>query len=34
MPEDHACGFDFRKSGKDILEKQNPKIVSEKLIKV
>jgi hypothetical protein len=34
MPEDHACGYDFHKNGKDRLEKQNPKISAEKLIKV
>ena len=34
MPEDHACGYDFRKNGKGAIEKQNPKVVSDKLIKV
>ena len=34
MPEDHACGFDFHKNGKDVLEKQNPKVSSSKLVKV
>jgi hypothetical protein len=34
MPEDHSCGYDFRKNGKGAIEKQNPKVVSDKLVKV
>ena len=34
MPEDHACEYDFQKHGRDAIEKQNPKITSEKLVKV
>lgn len=34
MPEDHACKYDFRKNGKDSIEKHNPKVVSDKLVKV
>jgi len=30
-PEDHKCGFDFKKYGKDEVEKKNPKIKSQKL---
>lgn len=29
--KDHACSFDFRQHGRSILEKQNPKVVGEKL---
>jgi len=29
--KDHACSFDFRQHGRSILEKQNPKIVGEKM---
>jgi hypothetical protein len=33
-PEDHKCTFDFKKEGKELLEKYNPKIQSEKLEKI
>jgi hypothetical protein len=33
-PEDHKCTFDFKKEGKELLEKHNPKIQSEKLEKI
>jgi len=29
--EDHQCGFDYKKEGKDFLEKQNPVIKTAKL---
>ena len=29
--KDHACSFDFRQHGRTILEKQNPKVVGEKI---
>jgi predicted nucleic acid binding AN1-type Zn finger protein len=30
-PEDHECGFDYKSYGKDLLEKQNPKIKAQKI---
>ena len=30
-PEDHACNFDYKKEGKDLLIKQNPNVKSPKL---
>ena len=34
MPEDHACGFDFKKAAREQLEKQNPKVVAPKLVDI
>jgi len=34
LPEQHKCTFDYIKEGKQILEKNNPKIESDKLIKI
>ena len=34
MPEDHQCVFDFQKLGKDILDKKNPQVVADKLVKI
>ena len=34
LPELHACPHDFKKEGKELLEKLNPRIVSEKLDKI
>ena len=34
LPETHKCSFDFKKEGKEILIKKNPKIVNEKVIKI
>ena len=33
-PEMHNCSFDYKKLGKQLLEKKNPKILTEKLIKI
>jgi len=30
-PEDHKCGFDYVKYGSELLEKQNPKIKTQKV---
>ena len=34
MPEDHNCTFDYEKLGKDIIDKNNPQVVCEKVIKI
>jgi hypothetical protein len=34
LPEQHNCSFDYEKMGKDILEKKNPQIVADKIIKI
>ena len=34
LPENHNCTFDFKTYGQDILSKKNPKIISEKIIKI
>ncbi|KII73403.1 Zinc finger A20 and AN1 domain-containing stress-associated protein 9 [Thelohanellus kitauei] len=33
LPENHHCTFDFKKSGREKLDKENPVIVSEKIRK-
>ncbi len=33
MPEDHQCTFDWKKSYRDKLEKENPKIEADKVEK-
>lgn len=33
-PTDHSCDFDFKENAKKILEKNNPKIISDKIIKL
>ncbi len=33
-PEEHKCTFDYKNAGKQQLEKLNPKIEFEKLIKI
>jgi hypothetical protein len=34
LPEEHACSHDFMKEGKTLLEKQNPRVVAEKIGKI
>lgn len=34
MPEDHNCDFDFKSNGKQELEKNNPKIIGNKFVKI
>ena len=34
LPEEHNCIFDFKKYGKKILEKNNPVIVTPKIVKL
>jgi len=34
MPEDHACGFDYVRTGKELLRTQNPKVVGAKIVSV
>lgn len=34
LPEQHNCNFDYEKMGKAIIEKTNPLIVAEKIIKI
>lgn len=34
VAENHKCTFDYRKEGSKILTDQNPKIESQKLIKI
>ena len=33
-PEDHNCNFDYKKDFKNLLEKKNPKIISNKIDKL
>lgn len=33
-PEAHNCSYDFREDGKKELEKNNPVVVKEKIIKI
>lgn len=30
-PDDHECTFDFKQHDKDVITKQNPKVVSKKI---
>ena len=34
LPEEHNCTFDYQKLGKEILDKKNPLIVGDKVIKI
>ena len=34
LPENHNCDFDYRKMGKEILEKHNPKVDYKKIIHI
>lgn len=34
LPEQHNCDVDYEKIGKEILDKKNPQIVNEKIIKI
>ena len=34
MPEEHKCTFDYKKLGKDIIDKNNPLVVKDKVIKI
>lgn len=34
LPESHNCFFNFKKEGKILLQKNNPKIINEKIIKI
>ena len=34
LPEQHNCSFDYEKMGKDILDKKNPLVTNEKIIKI
>ena len=34
LPEQHDCEFDFETLGKNILDKKNPQVVAEKIIKI
>lgn len=33
-PEDHNCSFDYQEMQREKIEKENPKIVSDKLLKI
>lgn len=33
-PEDHDCKFDYKKSGKEKIKKNNPTVVKEKIEKI
>jgi len=33
-PEKHTCVFDFKKEGKELLQKNNPVVIGEKLDRV
>ena len=34
IPESHNCTFDYKTSGKEILQKQNPNVSFEKIVKL
>lgn len=34
IPESHNCTFDYKKTGKEILQKQNPTVNFEKIMKL
>lgn len=34
LPEKHNCLFDFKKFGKNILEKNNPAVITPKIVKL
>ena len=34
LPEQHNCSFNYEKMGKDILDKKNPQVVADKVIKI
>jgi hypothetical protein len=34
MPEEHVCDFDFKSAGMKELEKANPVVVSDKIIRI
>ena len=34
LPEEHNCTFDYQKMGKDLLDKKNPQVVGNKVIKI
>lgn len=34
MPEEHQCSFDYHELGKVILDKKNPQVVADKLVKI
>jgi len=31
LPEEHTCPHDFRKEGRDLLSKQNPRVINDKV---
>lgn len=31
MPEDHSCEFNFQEYGKQVIQKQNPIVIAEKV---
>ena len=33
-PEDHGCVYDYKEEGKEILRKQNPLILGDKIVKI
>lgn len=34
LPEEHNCNFDFKKPAKEMLKKNNPLIINNKVIKI
>ena len=34
LPESHNCNYNFKKEGRILLEKKNPKIINDKIIKI
>jgi hypothetical protein len=34
MPESHSCEFNFQEYGKQLVKKQNPVVIGEKIEKV
>jgi hypothetical protein len=34
LPEQHNCSFDYEKMGKEILDKNNPMVVNDKVLKI
>ena len=34
LPEEHQCQFDYKKLGREIVDKNNPQVVAEKVVKI
>lgn len=34
LPEQHQCNFDFKKSAREMIKKNNPLVINDKVIKI